>query len=65
MSPPAVPMYHLVLHHHGRHGDGVLRGGIGHDGIPQQLAALRIDGQQVRIHGAHEQGVAEDGKTRD
>ncbi len=54
---------HLVPHHQWRHGDGILRGCVGHRRIPQQRAVLRVDSQQMCVHGAQEQCVAEDGKT--
>ena len=49
---------HFVLHHERRERDGVAGVRIGHLGVPQRMAALGIDRDDVRVDGAHEQSVA-------
>ncbi len=67
MMPPAVTAaradQHLVVDDERRHRDRVVIGRIGDAGAPLELPADRIDGDQMRVDGAHEQGLAVDGET--
>ncbi len=51
---------HLVLHHQRRHGQRIAERVVRHLRVPDRLAALRVDGHEVRVERAHEQRVAED-----
>ena len=52
---------HFVFHHERRHGHGITRGRVSELVIPNRVAVPGIQGDQVRVHGGHEQRVAKDG----
>jgi hypothetical protein len=55
----------FILDHQRRVGDDVTFGcgWLGDLRVPDDLAGFGVDGEQMRIKGAHEEGVAEDGES--
>ena len=51
---------HFVFHHQRGMRDGIAGFRLGDGRIPQRLPVLGIDGDQMRVDGAHEQRVAQD-----
>ena len=51
----------LALDDEGRGGLAVARAVVGDLAVPHQVAGARVDGHEVRVEGAHVEGVAEDG----
>ena len=53
--------HHPVLHDERRRRLAVAAPVVGHLGVPDEVAAARVDGHEVGVEGAHVEGVAEDG----